>query len=125
MPVDAEREINRLHGALSAAQGAIKATHYEWRQAALELAGPNADPMVIALKFWEIAGKDLAKGFLPTLNKSKGEEALMMSVARLLAATELPMGLWLKLKRAKALTNFLSNGKGVPGLLLPNGMEPQ
>ena len=102
MPVDAEREINRLHGALRGAQGAIKATHYEWRQTALELAGPDADPIVIALKFWEIAGKDLAKGFLPTLNKSKGEEALMMSVARLLAATGTANGAVVKVEKGES-----------------------
>ncbi len=102
MPVDAEREINRLRGALGGAQGAIKATHYEWRQTALELAGPGANPLDIILKFWEIAGKDLAKGFLPVLNKAKGEEALMTSVARLLAATGTANGAVVKVEKGES-----------------------
>ncbi len=87
MPVDSEKEINRLHGALGGAQNAIKSTHYEWRQAAVELAGPDADVLDIVLNFWEIAGKDVASNFLPGLRKDKGDEALLMNLARMLAAT--------------------------------------
>ncbi|KKW35132.1 MAG: hypothetical protein UY81_C0052G0002 [Candidatus Giovannonibacteria bacterium GW2011_GWA2_53_7] len=59
MPVDAEREITRLHNALGLSQGITKSTHYQWRQAALELAGPGVDPVDVTLKFWEIARRGL------------------------------------------------------------------
>lgn len=102
MPVDAEREIIRLHGALRGAQGVIKTTFYEWRQTALELAGPNTEPLDIILKFWEIAGKDVAKNFLPALNMLKGEDAFMMNLARALAGTGIANGAVVKLEKGES-----------------------
>jgi len=102
MPVDSEREINRLHGALGFAQSVIKSTHYEWCQTALELVGPGANPLDIALKFWEIAGRDVAKNFLPALNMLKGEEAFMLNLARALAGTGIANGAVVKVEKGES-----------------------
>ena len=45
MEFDAEREIGRLWKDLHAAQGEIGRTYMQWRKAALEMAGPEADPL--------------------------------------------------------------------------------
>ncbi len=101
MPVDPQKEITKLHNALSLSQGVTKSTHYEWRQTALELAGPNVNPIDITLKFWEIAGKDIAKNFLPILSILKGEEALMMNLARALAGTGIANGAVVKVEKGE------------------------
>ena len=103
MPVDLEREITRLHGALGRAQGVVKSTFYEWRQTALELVGANANPLDIVLKFWEIAGKDVAKNFLPALNMRKGEDAFMMNLSRALAGTGIANGAVVKVEKGEGL----------------------
>lgn len=101
MPVDVEREITRLHGALGGAQGVIKSTFYEWRQTALELAGPEANPLDIVLRFWEVAGKDVAGNFLPAMNMAKGEEAFMVNLARALAGTGIANGAVVKVEKGE------------------------
>ncbi|MDH5696088.1 MAG: hypothetical protein OEZ00_05730 [Dehalococcoidia bacterium] len=101
MPVDLQREMGKLHGALGGAQSVIKTTFYEWRQTALELAGPDANPLDIILKFWEIAGKDVGKNFFPALNMLKGEEAFMVSLARALAGTGIANGAVVKVEKGE------------------------
>ncbi len=101
MPVDAEREITKLHNALGLSQGITKSTHYQWRQTALELAGPKVNPVDVTLKFWEIAGKDIAKNFLPTLSIQKGEETLMLNLARALAGTGIANGAVVKVEKGE------------------------
>ena len=89
MPVNAEKEITKLWKTLHVAQGEICKTFYRWREVALELAGPDADPQDIALKAAEMMGKDMGKGFFPRLNWLKGEEAFLLNLGRALA------GVWL------------------------------
>ena len=103
MPVDAEREITRLYSALAFAQGITKSTHYEWRQTALEIAGPDVNPVDITLKFCEIAGKDVSKNFFPALSLLKGEEAFMMSLAGALAGTGIANGAVVKVEKSQSL----------------------
>jgi len=88
MSFDPEKEITKLWRALHSAQDEIGRTYYQWREIALELAGPDANSMDITLKASEKIGKDVAKTFLPRLNWLKGEEAWLMSLAKLYA------GIW-------------------------------
>ena len=63
-------------------------TFYRWRQVALDLAGPDADPLEVSLGAAEVFGKDIGKSFLPRLNWLKGEEAFLFNLGRSFA------GLW-------------------------------
>lgn len=85
MPVNAEKEITSLWRNLKNAQGEICRTYYRWRQAALDMAGPNANPQDVAMKAVDVIGKDIGKGFLPRLNWLKGEEAFLMNLGRAMA----------------------------------------
>jgi len=85
MPVNAEKEITKLWRTLKNTQGEICKTYYRWREATLEIAGPDAKPLDVALKAVEIMGKDIGKGFLPRLNWLKGEEAFLLNLGRNLA----------------------------------------
>jgi len=82
MSFDAEKEITKLWRNLHSAQSEIHRTWYRWRHAALELAGPEADPLQVSLKAAAISGKEIGKGFLPRLNWLKGEEAWLMNLAQ-------------------------------------------
>jgi hypothetical protein len=82
MAVDPEKEISSLWRALQGSQGATRRIFYQMRQAAIKLAGPDADPLDIGVKAWEIIGKDTGKSYLPRMNMLKGVEGLMMNVAR-------------------------------------------
>jgi hypothetical protein len=81
MAFDAEKEITKLWRNLHITQSEINRTWYRWRQAALDIAGPDAKPLEISLKAAEITGKEIGKGFLPRLNWLKGEEAWLMNLA--------------------------------------------
>ena len=88
MPVNAENEITKLWRTLHNMQAENCKTFYRWREVALEVAGPDSDPMDVAMKAAEMMGKDIGKGFLPRLNWLKGEDAFMLNLGRSLA------GLW-------------------------------
>lgn len=88
MPVDAEKEITTLWRNLHAAQDEICRTFYRWREVALKLAGPDADPMDIAMMAAQVIGREMGKSLLPRLNWLKGEEAFLLNLGRALA------GLW-------------------------------
>jgi hypothetical protein len=88
MPVNAEKEISKLWRGLHAAQDEIGKTYYRWREVALELAGPDANPLDVGLKAAERMGVDIGKSLLPRLNWLKGEEAFMMNLGKQLA------GMW-------------------------------
>ena len=92
MAVDPQKELTRLHGALGVSQAVIKSTFFEWRQTALELLGPGSDALDVVLKFWEVAGVDVAKNFFPMLNLLKGEEGLILNLGRALAGTGIANG---------------------------------
>ncbi len=87
MPVNAEKEITTLWRNLHSAQGEICKTFYRWREAAVEMVGDSMDPSEVAYKAIRVMGKDIGKSFLPRLNWLKGEEAFLLSLGRLLAAT--------------------------------------
>jgi hypothetical protein len=89
MSFNAEKEITKLWKSLHAAQAETGKTYYRWRQAALEIAGPDANPLDVGLKAAEIFGKDIGKGLLPRLNWLKGEEAFLLNLGRAFA------GLWI------------------------------
>jgi len=82
MAVDPEKEISSLWSALHGAQDATRRTFYQMRHAAIACAGPDADPFDIGVRCWEVMAKDTAKSYLPRMNLLKGEEGLLMSVAR-------------------------------------------
>ena len=82
MAVDPEKEISSLWNALRGAQDANRRTFYQMRHAAIECAGPDADPFDIGVRCWEVMAKETGKSYLPRMNLLKGEEGLLMSVAR-------------------------------------------
>jgi hypothetical protein len=86
MAFNAEKEIARLWKNMHSAQDDIGKTHYRWREAALKLAGPDADPLKIGLAAAEVTGAELGRSLLPRLNWLKGEEAWLQSLARAIAA---------------------------------------
>lgn len=88
MSFNAEKEISKLWKNLHAAQSETGKTFYRWRQVALDLAGPDAEPREVSLRAAEVFGKDIGKGFLPRLNWLKGEEGFMLNLGRSFA------GLW-------------------------------
>jgi hypothetical protein len=82
MAVEPEKEISSLWRALQGSQGATRRMFYQMRQALLEVADPESNPLDVGVKAWEIIGKDTGKSYLPRMNLLKGIEGLMMSVAR-------------------------------------------
>jgi hypothetical protein len=88
MPVNAEKEITKLWRNLHNAQGEICNTFYRWREVALDVAGPDAKPLDVALQAAEMMGKDIGKDLLPRMNWLKGEEGFMMNLAKTLS------GIW-------------------------------
>ena len=86
MAFDAEREVSKLWRALHGAQDEIGRTYYRWRRSALELAGPDADPLEVSLRTATIMGQEIGKGMLPRLNWLKGEAAWTQALARQIAA---------------------------------------
>lgn len=88
MSFNAEKEIATLWKNMHAAQSEVGKTFYRWRQVALDLAGPDADPKDVSLKAAEVFGKDIGKSLLPRLNWLKGEEAFLLNLGRAYA------GLW-------------------------------
>jgi hypothetical protein len=89
MPVNAEKEITKLWRSMHTAQDENCKTYYRWREVALAVAGPDANPQDIGLKAAEMMGKDVGKNFLPRLNWLKGEEGFLMNLARQIA------GIWI------------------------------
>ncbi len=85
MSYDAEKEVTKLWRSLQGAQAEIGRAYMRWRAAALEIAGPDADPLEVSLKAATIMGTEIGKSLLPRLNWLKGEEAWLMSLARSLA----------------------------------------
>jgi hypothetical protein len=71
MPVDPEKEIRTLMSKFEALQNINRATWYEWRQAALEYARPDVEPLELVLKAWEVVGHDTAKAYFGMLDVSK------------------------------------------------------
>ncbi|MBN2034623.1 MAG: hypothetical protein JW836_15230 [Deltaproteobacteria bacterium] len=104
MAFDAEKEITKLWGNLRSTQTEIGRTYFRWRQAALDLAGPTADPLEVSLKAAEVIGKELAKQSLPRLNWLKGEEAWVKSLAGGIAAQWIMQGAVVKVEKGEKPT---------------------
>ncbi len=100
MAFEAEKEITKLWGDLHSAQSEIGKTYFRWRQAALQVAGANANPMDISLKAAEIIGKELSKASLPRLNWLKGEEVWMRSLAGGIAAQWIVQGAVVRVEKS-------------------------
>ena len=98
MAFDAEKEIGKLWKNMHGAQDEIGRTWYRWRQAAIELAGREAKPLDISLKAAEITGMEIGKRFLPRLNWLKGEEGLVMGLARNIAGHWINQGAVVKVE---------------------------
>jgi hypothetical protein len=101
MAFDAEKEITKLWGNLRSAQAEIGRTYFRWRQAALALAGPDADPLEVSLKAAEVIGKELGKQSLPRLNWLKGEEAWLRSFAGGIAAQWIMQGAVVRVEKGE------------------------
>jgi len=101
MAFEAEKEITKLWGNLHSAQSEIGRTYFRWRQAALQVAGPNANPIDISLKAADIIGKELSKASLPRLNWLKGEEVWMRSLAGGIAAQWIMQGAIVRVEKSE------------------------
>ena len=101
MAFEAEKEITKLWGNLHSAQSEIGRTYFRWRQAALQVAGPNANPIDISLKAADIIGKELGKASLPRLNWLKGEEVWMKSLAGGIAAQWIMQGAIVRVEKSE------------------------
>lgn len=101
MSFDAEKEITRLWRHLGSAQGDIGKTYMYWRKAALELAGPEANPMDVGLKAAEVTGQAFGRTLLPRLNWLKGEEAWLMNLANQIAARWITQGAVVKVEKGE------------------------
>ncbi len=69
--VDCESELRKLLSRFDTLCGIVRATWYEWRQAAIEFARPGVKPIDIVLRAWEIVGHDTAKVYYNMLDKTK------------------------------------------------------
>lgn len=101
MSFDAEKEITKLWSDLHAAQSEIGRTYYRWRQAALAVAGPNANPLDVSLKAAEVIGTELGKASLPRLNWLKGEEVWLRSLAGGIAMQWMTHGAIVKVEKGE------------------------
>ena len=104
MAFDAEKEITKLWGNLRSAQAEIGRTYFRWRQAALALAGPDANPLDVSLKAAEVIGKELGKQSIPRLNWLKGEEVWLRSLAGGIAAQWIMQGAVVKVEKGEKST---------------------
>lgn len=114
MAFDAEKEISRLLGSLHSAQSEIGRTYFRWRQAALAIAGPNANPLDVSLKAAEIIGKELGKQSLPRLNWLKGEEAWLRSLAGGIAMQWILQGAVVKVEKGEKPTEMFIKWERCP-----------
>lgn len=114
MSFDAEKEISKLLGSLHSAQSEIGRTYFRWRQAALAVAGPNANPLDVSLKAAEIIGKELGKQSLPRLNWLKGEEAWLRSLAGGIAMQWIMQGAVVKVEKGEKPTEMFIKWERCP-----------
>lgn len=98
-PFDAEMEIAKLWAKCQAAQDEIRRAFYTSREAGIQLAGDGADPTTIALKAWEIRGKDVAKTYFPRINLAKGN--LVEEIGKLYVNSWRNQGAVVKLERSE------------------------
>jgi len=99
---NAEKEVAKLWRNLHGAQSEVGKTYYRWRKAALELAGPDADPLEVGLKAAEVTGAELGRGILPRLNWLKGEDAWLLGLGKQIAGQWINQGALVTLDRGEA-----------------------
>jgi hypothetical protein len=114
MSINAEREITGLWSALKNAQKDIGRTYYRWREAAIEVAGPDVEALDVGLKAAEVIGADIGKSFLPRLNWLKGEEAWLMNLARSISRTWSLQGAIVKVEAGENPTEVLIKWERCP-----------
>lgn len=68
--VNVEGEMRKLLRKFDAFCDIERATWYEWRQAAIEYARSDIQPLDLVLKAWEIVGHDTAKTYCNMLKKN-------------------------------------------------------
>lgn len=88
--LDAETELRNLLSRFDALCAIVRATWYEWRQAAVEYARPGAEPLEIVLKAWEVVGHDTAKAYFPILNKAS--PTFLEDIAKCIMMSSVSMG---------------------------------
>jgi hypothetical protein len=66
----------------------MRASHFEWRRAALKL-NPGADPIELVKKYWEEVGRDTARFYLSKIDRN-GD--LAEQVAQLFVSSSVVMG---------------------------------
>jgi len=88
--VDVEAELRKLLARFEALCSIVRATWYEWRQAALEFAREGVKPLDLVLRAWEIVGHDTAKSYFPALDVSK--PSFLEDIAKLIVMSSQSMG---------------------------------
>ena len=87
--VDPEKELRTLLVKFDALGNITRATWYEFRQAALDLA-PKLKPMDLALHAWEVVGHDTSKAYVNSLDLSK--PTFLEDIAKLIVQSSTMMG---------------------------------
>jgi hypothetical protein len=88
--VDVEAELRKLLAKFDTLCSIVRATWYEWRQAALEFAREGVKPLDLVLRAWEIVGHDTAKSYFPALDVSK--PSFLEDIAKLIVMSSQSMG---------------------------------
>jgi len=88
--IDAEAELRKLLSKFDTLCSIVRATWYEWREAALAYARPDVKPLDLVLKAWEIVGHDTAKAYFPLLNRAS--PTFLEDVAKLIVMSSTSMG---------------------------------
>ena len=114
MSFDSEKEIGKALRQLKSAQDEIGKTYMRWREAAIALAGADADPMKVSLKAAEIMGSEMGKSWLPRLNWLKGEEGWLMGLAQNYASHWTNMGAVVKVEKSDKPSELLIKWKRCP-----------
>ena len=87
--VDPEKDLRTLLVKFDALGNITRATWYEFRQAALDLA-PQLKPMDLALHAWEVVGHDTSKAYVNSLDLSK--PSFLEDIAKLIVQSSTMMG---------------------------------
>ncbi len=101
MPFNTEKEVTKLWRALHGAQAEVGKTFYRWRKAALEIAGPDADPTEVGLKAAEVIGGEIGRALIPRLNWLKGEDVWLQNLGKAIAANWTNHGATVSLKKGQ------------------------
>ncbi len=88
--VDMEAEFRKLLARFEMLCSIVRATWYEWRQAAMEFAREGVKPLDLVLRAWEIVGHDTAKSYFLALDKSK--PTFLEDIAKLIVMSSQAMG---------------------------------